>query len=337
LRRIFGLAVSLAFATLGCGAPPPPAKPEIPEPAPLHVSPLTDLAPAAALAWLVEVHPRAIFGDPRLAAAIAPIAPEDRVRAFARAWGGVDLREADTMVFASYPGTLLSLAHQALDARRIEAAFASQVLAVEGRSADPRTGVTRLWGAVGTNRVQLAILGADCVGLEEGHFGPLRAAELFAEGRLKRASPALRASPLARVAELLGDAPARAFAPGPFEGELQHGAGGLLGASTAVGASVRVADARQQGESANLVLRVVLLGAWGAEAEPAAERLRAVFDVVAASGVGRLLGLSQGSAERSVRGDAEALTLEVTVDAALFASGLRAATAAEANEIMGAF
>jgi len=335
LRQIFALAASASLAMLGCREAPPP-KPPTPRPAPLHVSPLTDLAPAAALAWLIEVHPRAIFGDPRLSAAIAAVVPEDRVRAFARASGGIDLRETDTLVFASYPGALLSLAHQLLEPRRVEAAFTSRVLTVEGRSNDPRAGITRLWGTVGTRREQLAILGSECVGFEQGRFGPLRAAELFAEGKLKRASPALRAPPLARVAELLGDAPARAFAPGPFEGDLQHGAGGLLGASTAAGASVRVSEASGS-ESPSLAIHVILLGAWGAESRAAAERMRAVFDVLAESGVGRLLGLPQALAGPSVAGSDDALTLDVTVDAAVLAMGLRAATAAEAKEILGIF
>jgi hypothetical protein len=298
------------------------------------VFPLTDLAPAAALTWLIEVHPAAIFGDGRLSAAVAQVATQDRVPALAREWGGIDLRETDTLIFASYPSTRLTLAHQAIDPRRVEAAFTAHVLAVEGRSNDSGGGITRLWGGLGAAREQLTILGTDCVGLEQGPAGPLHAAELFAEGRLKRASPALRAPPLARMAELLGDAPARAFAPGPFEGDLQRGAGGLLGASTAVGARARVVDARG-GASARLAIRVILLGAWGAEAGVAAERLRAVFDVLAASGVGKLLGLSQGFAERWVEGSSDALTLDVSVDATVFASGLRAATAADANEIMG--
>jgi hypothetical protein len=298
--------------------------------------PLTDLAPAAALTWLVEVHPRAIFEDGRLATAIALIAPEARVEAFAREWGGVDLRKSDTLIFASYPSTLLSVAHQLIDPQRIEAAFTSRILTVEGRSSDPRAGITRLWGRFGTDPEQLAILGKDCVAIEQGRAGPLRAAELFAEGRLKRASPALRAAPLARVAELLGDAPARAFAPGPFEGDLRHGAAGLLGASTAVGASVRVAETPGS-DSAKLAIHIVLLGTWESELHMAAERLRAVFDVLAASGVGRLLGLSRGLAESSIESESEALTLDVTVDAVAFAVGLRAATAAEAKEIMGNF
>jgi hypothetical protein len=336
LKQSRALVAGAALAMLGCREAVPPPKPALPEAILLHVSRLTDLVPAAALAWLVEVHPKAILEDHRLSAAVATIAPEERVRAFAHEWGGVDLREADTLVFASYPKAMLSLAHQVIDPRRIEAAFVSRVVTVEGRASDPRTGITRLWGSIGTDREQLAILGTDCVGLEQGPVGPLRAAALFAEGRLKRASPALHAPPLERVAELLGDAPVRAFAPGPFEGDLQRGAGGLLGASTAVGASVHVMEPRA-GNPPNLAIQIVVLGAWGAASSAAAERLQAVFDVLAASGVGRLLGLSQGLAGRTVEATEEALTLRVTVDAAVFALGLHAATAAEAKEIMGTF
>lgn len=338
MKQVRALAAALAIGTvmLGCGGAPPPKPATTPEPTPLHVSPLTDLTPAAALVWLLEVHPRVILGDGRLAAALAPVAPDARLQAFAREWGGVDLRAADTLVFASYPGALLSLVHQTVDPGRIEAAFTARVLTVEGRSANPRAGITRLWGNVGSGREQVAIFGGECVGLEQGRFGPLRIAELFAEEKLKRASPALKAPPLARVAELLGDAPIRAFAPGPFEGDLQRGAGGLLGASTAVGASIHVAEAKEL-ESPRLAVRILLLGGWGGGSRAAADRLRAVFEVLAASGLGKLLGLSQLLAGPTVGDSSEALTVDFTVDAALLVTGLRAATAAEAREIMGLF
>ncbi len=323
------------MAAIGCiGAPP--LGPTRREPAPLHVAPLTDLAPAAALTWLVELHPRAILGDRRLSKTLAPITSEERLQAFAQEWGGVDLREADALVFASYPGTLLSLAHQAIERRRVEAAFTSRVGAVAGRTHDPRSGITRLWGAVGTRQERVAILGGECVGLEQGRLGPLLAAELFAEGRLKRASPALHAPPLQGVAELLGDAPLRAFAPGPFESDLGRGAGGLLAASTAVGTSVRLVDAAE-GEPPIVAIRVVLLGAWGSESQAAASRLKAVFEVLATSGMGRLLGLSQALGGPSVEGKPDVLALDVAVDASVLVAGLRAATSAEVSEIMGIF
>jgi hypothetical protein len=138
------------------------------------------------------------------------------------------------------------------------------------------------------------------------------------------------------VAELLGEAPVRAFAPGPFEGELERGAGGLLGASTAVAASVRVLESPGR-QSPGLAIRVILSGAWGAESQAAAERLQAVFEVLADEAVGRLFGLSQALAGPHVEGSGEALTLDVTIDAEVFARGLRAATGAEVKEMMGIF
>jgi hypothetical protein len=299
---------------------------------------LTDLAPAASLVWLVELHPRAMALDGRLAAPLARLFPEERVRAFRSVSGGIDLREADSLVVASYPTTLLFLAHEFVEPMRIETAFRARAVSVEGRvvegpPGDPRTAIVRLWGPTGEDREQVAVFGFDAVGLERGRFGPLRAAELFAEGKLKRASPALRAPPLSRVAELLGAAPVRAFAPGPFEGELQKAAGGLLGASTAVGGAARVVDGAG-GRAAGISVHAVLLGAWGEDSAAAAERLRAVFDVAAASGIGRLLGLARCTAGPTVAGGAEALTLDFTVDAAALFDGLRAATGAELREIM---
>jgi hypothetical protein len=306
---------------LGCAHPTPP-KVVAPPVEPLHLSPLVDLAPAAALAWLIEVHPRSLFQDGRVAAAIAGVLPENRLLAFKGATGGVDPREIGDLV----------------DPRRIEAAFKARVVTLEGRaedaiSSDPRSSITRLWGAGGTDRLDVAIFGVEAVGLEQGRFGPLRAAELFAEGRLKRASPALRVEPLAHLAKLLDEAPLRAFAPGPFQGELQPALGGLLGVSTAVGATARVVDASAS-SSAGLAVRAVLMGAWNADADAASDRLRAVFDILAQSGIGRLLGLRHCLAGPVVHGSEDALTLDFTVDAAELARGLNAATLADARTIM---
>jgi hypothetical protein len=341
------LASALAFAVLlslsGCGHPEAPRA--LPPPlVPLKLEPLVDLVPAASLVWLVELHPRTLVLDGRLAGALAEIFPTPRLAAFVSATGGVDPRETDTLVIASYPSTMLWLAHQFVDPTRVESAFAAHIVTVEGRAADfsespsheaphdRRTAITRVWGSSGAGREQLAIFGVDAVGLEQGRFGPLRAAELFAEERLKRASPALRAEPLVHLATLLGDAPVRAFAPGPFQGDLQHAAGGLLGAATAIGASARLVDAPAGGKP-GVAFHIALLGAWGQDAAAASDRLRAVFDLLARSGIGRLLGLAHPSTGPGVRGTPEALTLDLTVDAEQLAKGLYAATAADAAQL----
>jgi hypothetical protein len=336
LKRVIVLALALALPC-GCGhteAPKPPPAPL----QPLHLEPLVDLAPAASLVWLLELHPRALALDARLAGPIARTFPEGRLTSFRRWSGGVDPREAETWVAAAYPSTTLWLVHQFIDPARVEAAFTQHLVTIEGRAADGfpgdrRSVITRLWGTSASQHEQLAIFGVDAVGLEEGRFGPLRATELFAEGRLKRASPALRAEPLARLAAALGDAPVRAFAPGPFEGDLQHGVGGLLGATTAVGAAARVVDGLTP-ERPGLTVHVAMLGAWGADADAASERLRAVFDLVAQSSLGRLLGLGRCLSGPVVNGAPEVLTLDFTLDVEELARGLYAATSADAKAIL---
>jgi hypothetical protein len=78
----------------------------------------------------------------------------------------------------------------------------------------------------------------------------------------------------------------------------------------------------------------MMLGAWGSDGEAASERLRAVFDLVAESGIGRLVGLGHCLAGPAVRAAPEALSLDFTMDAEELARGLHAATAADAQSIV---
>jgi hypothetical protein len=197
---------------------------------------------------------------------------------------------------------------------------------VDGRSidrptTDPLASIVRTWGSFGGDQEQLVLFGREALGLDIGRSDPLRAAELFAMERLKRASPALRTDPLRQAARLLGDAPLLAFAPGPFTGEAAGGLGGLLGAATAA-------------DRPGLAITVVLLGAWGNDGQAAADRLLSAFGVLADSGIGRLLGARSPIAPARVRASPEALTLEVTIDAFTLAAGLHDATGATVDAIM---
>jgi hypothetical protein len=98
--------------------------------------------------------------------------------------------------------SVLALARVRVEPWRVEAAFAARARAVEGRAVE--RGVTRFWGAVGEEREQVALFGRDAVGIERGALGPLQAAVYFAEGRLRRSAPALRAEPLVSAAGRLG-------------------------------------------------------------------------------------------------------------------------------------
>ncbi len=251
-------------------------------------------------------------------------------------WGGVDPRSADDLVMAEYDGGSMFLVHQALDPARLEAAFRARMADVQGRavdhpSADPIGVVTRLWGGLGTRHETLVVFGREAAGLavaeQAGESTPLRAAELFATQRLKRARPAWRAPPLDRMAELLGDAPARAAAPGPFQGAWGLGLGGLLAGATAVGVAVR-----EEGEA--LEVTIVLTGGWGDRAEEARGRLQERYARLVESGLGRLMGIDRPVAPPVVSATADALRLDVRLHAPPLFRGLRDATTADLQAIM---
>jgi hypothetical protein len=324
------LATQAALVALSCGAPRPAAPPPTPEAPPLKLEPLVDLVQAAGLIWLVDARPLDLLADASLGAAIAQVLPPDRLDSFAARQGGVDLRRASELVIAGFENVDLALARLAVDPARVEKAFANRALAVEGRAVE--RGVTRMWGTVGGDREQVAIFGREGVGLERGHFGPLRVASYFAEGRLKRSPQALRAEPLRTAAERLGEAPLRGFAPGPFEGRWASGLGGLLGAATAVAGSVR--PTRTGAGEGSLQLSVVLLGAWGQDAGVAAARLAAAFGVLAEDPLGRLAGLNRPKDGPRVSGDETHVRLEVVLDPTELARGIRDATSAAAADIV---
>jgi hypothetical protein len=324
MTRREALALLLLPLPAACGGRAAPASEPVVAPA-LTVSPAVDLVPAAGLVWLVDARLRELFSSATLMPALARVLPEERLDAFAKRHGGVDLRQMTELTLAGYADAVLAVADQVVDPGRVEAAFVARALGVEGRAEDGP--VVRTWGTVGNVRQQLAILGREGVALEQGRFGPLRAAEAFARGKLRRALPALRAEPLAKAAALLGDAPLRAFAPGPFEGSWGKGLGGLLAATTAAGAA---ATPRER----VLDFRFVLTGAWGADAAAAATRFEAAFQLLAADPLGRLMGVDRPVVPAAATGDAEALHLQVSLDAEQLGRGLHDATDATIEEVM---
>ncbi|MGH7284802.1 MAG: hypothetical protein ACRELY_25025, partial [Polyangiaceae bacterium] len=111
--RAIAHALSIVLATtlmVACGAP---AKTPAPMPA-LHLSPTTDLAPAAELTFLIDAKPRAIFSRVDAAQAISNIVSDAQFRHFQAENAGVDPRELEEVVVAKYPRTTLFLARGTL-------------------------------------------------------------------------------------------------------------------------------------------------------------------------------------------------------------------------------
>ncbi len=330
LARLGAMAIA---ACTPSGGRPDRVVPATSAPArPLRLDPLVDVVSGADLQWLLQAKPREVLADRDLAAVLESIASPARMDAFAQRYGGVDVRQAREVVLAGYSRATLALARVSIDPARIEAAFSERAVAIEGRAAEPD--VTRLWGSVDGEREQIAIFGREAVAIESGQLGPLRAAVYFAQGRLHRARPALRAEPLAALAERVGEAPLRGFAPGPFEGAWAAGLGGLLRVTTAAAGAAWLT---RPAAGAALVLRarLVLGGNWGADATAAGERFAAAFHGLAEDPLGQLLRVDRPLEAPRVSVDPSALTLDLALEPLALARGLRAATGANLPEILG--
>ncbi len=330
-------ACGLALADLvGCGAPPGPVAPAGPPPVPLTLAPLTGLVKAPGLTWLVEAAPRKAFLDDALLAAVSLVVPEARFQSFTKANGGIDPRSLEELVVARYPDATLTLARLApgtLDPVRVHQSFERRARHIDGRALDvPNPSVVRLFGDGPRERLQLVTFGREAVGLESGRFGPLRIAELYAQGKLHKAKPALQSEPLARIAALLGDdAALRFFAVGPFEGEWEGALGGLLRASTGIGISL----ASRPGGNGQLRAVGVVLGDYDKAPEDAARRFGAMVDVILAkNALGRMLGLDTPIESPRASALPGALRVAAVFDGTRLARGLHTALDAEISEIM---
>ena len=320
------LLIAAALSSVACG---PPAKAP-PPPTPLHLARACDLAPSPGLSWILELSPRAIAAEPELIPAISKVVPEARFVAFAASHGGIDVRQIQELCVAHYKESTLAVSRSPFDPAKVEKTFGERIVGGSGRTVDVvNPPVVHLFGprdASGTT-AHVVMFGSEALAYEESAKGMgVRAAEAFALGKLKKAQPALKSAALAQVSSLVGDAPFRAFAPGPFDGDLAQGLGGLMRATTAIGFSVKPAGEK-------LVVRMVLMGAWHEDAHAAGERLAAAVHVISESGLGHLLGLAKPLAEPKVTSREDALVVEAAYDPNLLATGFHDALDAEVNEI----
>nr|WP_153821057.1 hypothetical protein [Polyangium spumosum] len=326
--------VALASAATGCGAPPPPVtKPEgKPEP-PLAVPSLEALLPLAGLRWIVLANPREITSIPWLVPFVATVIPEARFDRFARGTA-VDLRRTPEAIIASYTTSegdaLVELVRHVSDPRTVERAFRDRLSAGATRAVD-RHDLVRVSGKIGRSPHAFAAIGADVACFQQAGSlarGPCRIATLFARGALARAARALDEPSLRALAERLGPAPARAFALGPFEGELARGARGLLAAATAIGAAARP-SARE-----GILLSVAVAGDFSRTGEAASEELAAAWRDLAEGSFGHLLGLDAPVTAPLSTHAPDAVAFMVELDPRKLAKGLADATSSEIDQIM---
>lgn len=331
---IFGLlSCALGLALPACGGARPQAARPSPPLAPLDTADLTRLLPQAGLRWLILARPREIAAVPWLIPWIALVAPEENLTRHARATG-IDLRQVREAAIASYAtatgDVTFHLARHSGDPRTIERLFQRRLTGRARRAVD-RPDLVRLSGDIGRTPHALVLLGPDVVGLQDGGSptrGPARIASLYALGRLRRSPTALSGGPLAALAARFGPAPLRAFAPGPFEGELARGARGLLAAATAVGAAARP-SARE-----GIALAIAVAGDFSTSGEAASEALLAAWNELAHGSFGHLLGLDAPIEPPLATHAPDAVAIAVELDPRALARGLAAATGERVQEML---
>jgi hypothetical protein len=321
----------------GCGGAGPDAPPR-PGPRPLSAlktAPVDALLPLAGLRWVILARPREIASIPWLIPSIGAIVPEENFTRFAQKTG-MDLRQLPEAAIAGYAAmqgegdaTVYVVRHTG-DPAAIEGWFRSRLTRDERRSMD-RPDVVRLAGKMGLTPHALTLLGREVVAYQEGGSstkGPSRIAALFAEGKLKRSPTSLAMDPLRSLAARFGPAPARAFALGPFEGELARGARGLLAGATAIGAAAR--PSVREG----IALAIAVAGDFTSSGREASEALLASWLMLANESFGHLLGLDRPVEPPLATHSANAVAVAVELDPKKLSAGLAAATASRVEEIM---
>lgn len=305
--------------TVAC-APRAPAR-DVSAP-PTHEGPLTDFVPAAGLRWLVVARLAELSHTSALASSVELLFPGPRLAAFALATG-VDLREVPVGVAAGFDYATLYAAETPGDNALVESRFSARLVG-GARVVTKHPKVRRISGAHGLTPETLVRIDRHLVAVSVGDPTPARIVELYALDRLPRSPAALRGSALSTLPKDLEEAPIRFYAPGPFSGEWEKAAGGLLGSALAIGVA-----AWPEGDIVRC--RLVLTGAFRAEDLP---RLLSAWEALATSSMGRLLSLDHPAAEPQVRVDGGRLVFEVQLSRMPLVSGIRAAVVADVWEIL---
>jgi hypothetical protein len=328
VRRWAPIALGLALATAcgGSGTPPATTAPKAKPAVELHAGPLSDYVAAAGLRWMLVGNPRVIAEDSGLAESIELILPGKRLDAFTKS-SGVDLRKADAALAAGFDFGNLYMVQAPGSVKAVQARFTERLIsgAVVKR---PHPDLDWVSGVVGTTPETLVRVDDRFAAVAVGSPTPARVVELFALGKLKRSPKAFLGSALKSLpVDELERAPARFYAPGPFEGEWLRAARGLLQTATALGVAAQPAG------GGRIQFTVFIAGDFSDPKGDPATRLENAWNEVAQSGIGRLLAFNEPTSGPSISGTPDLLRLEVELAAKPLATGLRAAVMAEVWEI----
>ena len=312
-----------------CAARPVPPAPSDSQPSaaatpPLHEGPLTDYLPAAGLRWLVVADLRRLTQAPLFRAGIDRLIPEERFAAYEKATG-FDLRTTSQALVAGYSLGTIYLATSNTDNALVEQRFVERMPAgVVRHQAHPQVEV--LVGMLGRTPAALVSQQRHLVGVAFGDPTLARIVDAYARGKLG-SKTALHGAALSPLADSVHDAPLEFYAPGPFPDQWAAGAGGIMETATAV----RI-DAAPEGEV--LHVRVIVAGDWSEHAVEARGRAERLWEQLAASVTGRLLGFGEPTRPPIFTASSDRIAASVDLALRPLLDGLHAAVAADVRELL---
>lgn len=279
--------------------------------------------------WLVRARPRAFF-DGQISAVVAQaMLPEALLDRIGRQ-SGVELDELDELVYCRFGNGWLLLLRGPWAAAEVVEANAIRMHPVEVRAQTP---YPRLTGWIGTRRIDLVAV--DDRTLLVAEAAPQAVSALLYPEREGTASPSASWERFERLADVHRKALASVLLPVPLEVPPQEGPPSgvalLLARQEQLAMSLYPPDDDSPaGSSAALRLSVELLGTFP---DNAAENFRAWVASLAASDLGRAIGIDPGVRGLTVQTRPDGVSLALWLPAHSLASTLRAmfgATLAEA-------
>lgn len=326
-RWLLGLSLGLLLG--GCAKPTPAVPVAKAAAPPLHLSPLSDLAPAAGLRWFLAARVGTLVQPHALGRPLAELVSADRLDALSDLLG-FDPRLADEVIVADYGASTLFLFRVAHDPELVERRFRERVPGEVTRVVhEPR--VVRIAGTVGRTRRSMVFLDGQAVALEVGGEAYAKATVGFATEKLHKAKPALAIEPLASLAASFdkdgASPPLLLLCPNPAKEPWSLGAHGLLEVTSAVGIAARPQDD-------GLAVELAAVGQYGERPDPVRERVEATVHDVVLSPLGTLTGVAEPKAAYTYEIGRERVTVRARWDAVKIAQGLRAATSATIAEIV---
>lgn len=310
-----------ALGALGAGCEPA-AVPKVPPQELVPHKELDELAPTAGLEWMIRTNPRQIAAIPWMIPAILELVPEANQAALQERLG-FDPRQCVEAIFLSYgpalDGCQAQLVRHNGDPATLEKKFLQRLTTDTQRSID-HPEVVRLRGKVGKKFLALTLIGRTIAvydELDEDKDGIARIAALYALGKMTKAKSLRNDVLLASTMERFGDAPLVAIAPGPFVDEWKRAARGLLEVADTVAVSLSPATTEA------VRISGAIRGDFGQEGSKAADLLRASWEDLGQTQMGRILGFHDAS-EPVAAGTRDVITLNVMVDPMRAARGLRA-------------